>query len=644
MAEKENQKIKQILFFDIINDINLGIQVFDKNGVSFKMNNKQKELLGLPNSDAGIGKFNVLNDPFSIANGAAKIYQNVYDAKCSVHHQYEYNFGISENNWDTTSGKKYFEEYIFPVLDEENNIDYVVALLKDISREKIAETKLKDALKFNEEINQTSPVGIVLVNVKGEIEFANTQAEKTLGLKKSDITSRTYNSPTWEITDFDGNPFPEEQLPFMRTMHEKKTVYNIQHAIAWPNGKRVYLNINASPQLSEANEFRGMVATIEDITDKVLLEKIQTENLKFRNTIIKHAAEGLCVCHNINEFPYVKFTVWNDRMIDITGYTQDEINQKGWYQSLYPDPEIRQKAIDRMSSMREGDDIIAEEWNIKTKHNQDKAISISTSIIKTEQDQTHVMALMTDISEKQKYREAIEKHNKELQELNATKDRFFSIIAHDLRSPIGNIFRLTELLKNPDNNESYSKYFDHLYVQSQKTFSLLENLLEWGKVQLGKIDFSKDELNLAILVNESIDLLIEQAREKEITIINTINENISIIGNKNSIKTIFRNLLSNAIKFTKTNGIIEIQARTFSENRDQIHITVKDNGVGIDEKKQKHLFRIDKELSSKGTNQEMGSGLGLIICKEFIEKNDGKIWVESQPGEGSKFHFTLLKA
>ena len=193
---------------------------------------------------------------------------------------------------------------------------------------------------------------------------------------------------------------------------ELKPVYNIRHTIEWPNGERIYLSVNAAPKFNSKNKFDGMVATLENITEKVITERSLQENYVLRNAMIKRAAEGICVCYNCEEFPFVKFTVWNDHMTGITGYTMDEINKKGWYQSLYLDEVVRNKAIERMASMREGDDIIAEEWPVTTKNKEAKIISISTSVIKKEKDKKHVMALVSDVTEKKKYQKTIEKQQR----------------------------------------------------------------------------------------------------------------------------------------------------------------------------------------------------------------------------------------
>jgi len=462
-----------------------------------------------------------------------------------------------------------------------------------------------------------------------------------LGLHKSDITQRAYNSPVWEITDFEGKPFPSEKLPFELVKKGEKTVYDIQHAIKWPHKKIVFLSVNASPQFDNDDAFSGMIATIEDITKRVYAERELKENFQFRNSIIRNAAEGLCVCHNCYDFPYVKFTIWNEQMTKITGYTIDEINKLGWYQSLYPDLEIQNKAILRMQQMREGIDIVAEEWKIRTKEGEDKIMSISTSIIKSDVENTYVMALITDVTDKNKHLETIEQKNKTLNELNATKNKFFSIISHDLRGPVGQLYSISELLYNErkELEEGQVDFFlKSMMESSAKATMLLNDLLNWSKSQMDKLELSPQLIKTSDLFSETVFMLEDTIKAKEIEV-EMFDNDLSVLADLNSIKTVLRNLLFNAIKFSYRKSKVKLESvKGFNDN---VIISVTDQGVGIPADRIETLFHIEKLNSTSGTENEVGTGLGLSICKEFIEKNKGEIWVESQAGKGSVFYFSL---
>ena len=238
-------------------------------------------------------------------------------------------------------------------------------------------------------------------------------------------------------------------------------------------------------------------------------------------------------------------------------------------------------------------------------------------------------------------KEALVKMNRELHELNASKDKFFSIIAHDLKNPFSTIIGFSEILKEnilsgqPAEIEESAGMINTSAVQ---TLKLLENLLDWANSQTGKILFNPMPLNLNELLDEEFTTLNDMAKGKNIQLKSSITDNLTIVADKNMIKTILRNLISNGIKFTRKNGKVEV--KTLVKNN-HLEIAVSDTGIGLTGETMEKLFRIDADLSTRGTDNEKGTGLGLFLCKEFVEKHGGKIWAESIPGNGSTFKFIL---
>lgn len=229
----------------------------------------------------------------------------------------------------------------------------------------------------------------------------------------------------------------------------------------------------------------------------------------------------------------------------------------------------------------------------------------------------------------------------ELKELNASKDKFLSIIAHDLKSPFNTILGFSEMLneeiktENPARIREYARLIN---VSASQTFKLLENLLEWAKSQRGKIPFNREQLYAKDIIEEEFTVLHEIITGKNIELKNAIPPQLSVYADKNMLKTILRNLISNAVKFTHRNGKVEVNA---SVRENMVEIAVSDNGTGMSELTMDGLFKIDANVSTAGTENEKGTGLGLFLCKEFVEKHGGRIWADSRPGEGSVFIFTL---
>jgi len=252
-----------------------------------------------------------------------------------------------------------------------------------------------------------------------------------------------------------------------------------------------------------------------------------------------------------------------------------------------------------------------------------------------------VIAIVRDVTERKKSEAEIELKNQSLELLNATKDKFFSIIAHDLKSPFNSIMGFSEILVeqvSKNNLKGIAKYSGIIFNSSKRAVDLLMNLMEWSRSQTGRMEFNPEEFEIVDFINENIMMFDEIATQKSIVIKKDLPHDCAVIADKAMIGTVLRNLLSNAIKFTKPGGEILISV---IEKPDEITVSVKDSGIGIPAGRIDKLFRIDENYSTPGTNNEKGTGLGLILCKEFIEKHGGKIWAESEVGKGSVFSFSL---
>jgi signal transduction histidine kinase len=234
-----------------------------------------------------------------------------------------------------------------------------------------------------------------------------------------------------------------------------------------------------------------------------------------------------------------------------------------------------------------------------------------------------------------------EKSELRLHQLNVDKDRFISILGHDLKSPFNNLLGLSELLTDEINNlktEEIKDIAKNINKSAQITNKLLEDILMWARTQQGKIPFNPQKLSFTDIIKDTIEILRPSADAKNITLINFTEDQMHVFADIDMLKTVLRNLVSNAIKFTNNGGTININAE---ENFENVTISVSDNGIGIPPDNLTKLFDIAQILTTTGTAKETGTGLGLLLCKEFVEKHGGKIWVESEVGKGSDFKFTL---
>ena len=249
---------------------------------------------------------------------------------------------------------------------------------------------------------------------------------------------------------------------------------------------------------------------------------------------------------------------------------------------------------------------------------------------------------IAQVIERKKNSEAINLYTEQLKQLNQTKDKFFSIIAHDLKSPFQGLIGLTEMVASGDEEFSKDKLVEcnKLIHESASTlYGLIENLLEWAQMQRGLINCTPEEIRLQEIVTQTIETIKNRALQKGIIIRNEIPESQKAFADEKMVSTIFRNLLTNAIKFTKRDGQINIRTKTI--NNKKIEISVSDNGIGISAENVKKLFKLEEKVSAVGTEGETSTGLGLLLCKEFVEKNGGGIWADSQVGKGTTFTFSL---
>jgi len=373
------------------------------------------------------------------------------------------------------------------------------------------------------------------------------------------------------------------------------------------------------------------INTIEDLL-QTTVSKDYVEN------IIKSMADTLIV---INADQDASIRTVNRATINLLGYNADELVGESVNKII--DPEILSKL--KTGVLTESDTSLSIETTYKTKSGEEIPVSLSATTLKTPKGETEgVIYVAKDIRERKEAERKIKEYVAQLKQLNASKDRFFSIIAHDLRNPFTGVLGAADILANDAptmDKKEIGEFADALYKQSKSIYDLLENLLEWSRIQTGRIEYNPVVCNASKCINKALNIYDGLSAKKKINLLFTNGENLEVFADENMMFTVLRNLISNAIKFTPEGGTVSINTKDAQNNF--VEISVKDTGVGIPLEMQNKLFKIDEHVSTKGTNEEEGTGLGLILCKELVEKNGGKIKVESKPKEGTTFTFTLPK-
>jgi signal transduction histidine kinase len=243
--------------------------------------------------------------------------------------------------------------------------------------------------------------------------------------------------------------------------------------------------------------------------------------------------------------------------------------------------------------------------------------------------------------ERKRSNEEIKRYAEELRQLNITKDKFFSIIAHYLRNPFITILGFSDILLTDYeelSDEERLFYIGEMKKSSEVSHNLLQNLLQWSRSQTGRIDYKPKSISLAQITSENLEIVELSAERKNITLSNSVPPDLKVSADEDMLNTILRNLITNAIKFTTKGGRIHVYA---VEKNGFVETTVEDTGVGMDNETMDRIFRLDISHTKKGTDDESGTGLGLVLCKEFVKKHGGNIRIESEVGKGSKFIFSL---
>ena len=361
-------------------------------------------------------------------------------------------------------------------------------------------------------------------------------------------------------------------------------------------------------------------------------EKDETE--KYANTILNNMGDAVFVKDNGSRLLLV-----NDAFCNLFNLPRTKIIGKTLAENVPPDERESFLRIDKQVLL-DGIDNINEE-PLTLAEGQKRIISTRKSRFIDEDGKKFLVGVIRDITERIEAEEDLRESELQLRELNATKDKLFSIIAHDLRSPFNNILVLSDILNaqlKESENFDAKEYLGLIHSTSKNTLVLLENLLDWAKSQSGQISFKNEKINISTVVHEILELSISIAQTKGISIKVNVTEEAEINSDKKILKTIIRNLMSNAIKYSRPGDKITISA---VEEEDLVKIVISDSGVGMDDDTLENLFSITTNTPLPGTLNEKGSGFGLVLCKEFIEKLGGKIWVESEKGKGSDFIFTI---
>jgi two-component system cell cycle sensor histidine kinase/response regulator CckA len=486
------------------------------------------------------------------------------------------------------------------------------------------------------ELYHSAPVGYVVLDERGFIQDANLTA---VHLFRAELTGLAY-APLSRFVSHDAT---KEFHLYLRRVFNSYAAESCEIRFTRPDGTSFYAQLQSTPVIDENGQRATCRTAVIDITDRINAQRDAAETLSMLNSLFDNAAEGICVWHNIESYPFVKFSHWNKKMTEYTGYTMDEINRLGWYQTMYPDPDLQTKAIEAMRVMGQGNDLRGEEWEIMTKDGMRRPVSISTSVLKDQAGTVHVLAIMQDLTERKKL-EAQLVHAKKMEAMGTLA----AGIAHDFNNMLQVILGYAEVLLMG------KKKGDPEYAEIQAIIKMCydaRDLVQKIRVVSKKADIQRIPIDL----NRNIEEVLKGFADtlpKEITIDAVLADDLAvIIADAGLMNQMVTHLVTNACEAMPRGGTVTIETKNIMGDDDfcekhgglkpgpYVMLRVSDTGRGIQQAMLERIF--DPFYSTKPRDYRRGTGLGLALVHGIVEQHKGYIHVESEVGKGTTFRVYL---
>ncbi|RKZ00547.1 MAG: hypothetical protein DRQ13_00125, partial [Ignavibacteriae bacterium] len=506
--------------------------------------------------------------------------------------------------------------------------------LTDISKEKSAE---KEVLLYKS-LFEASQDGIA-VESEGKIIKANNSFAEIFGYDSgTELIGR-------DLIDLVSNDDVLKVVEYFRLLEQKKNAPD-RFEFLGKKQDNSFLYTELAVSTFESDNKVYVVMVTRDVTERKRAQKVIRESEEKYRNVTDNIDDFLYTFERVDNFMRPLF--YTSAVEKVTGYSQTDFlgDSKLFLKIIHPDdfPLLKK----RLSSLIRSKFQLSSEMEIRIINKQGGAVWIRNKVKLIRNDAGRIQkiyGLVSDITLKKRAEEELKKSTENLLKLNETKDRFISIISHDLRTPFSSILGFTELLSNDEtlSKDERSQYISFIKESSNSMLSLVNSLLDWTRLQTGRVKFEPQKIQADTVIEKSINTLSGMSFQKGINVISNVGNDHFIFVDNDLIEQVFNNLLSNAIKFTSKDDKIEVSVKPSGTTR-FLEFSIKDTGKGIKQENISKLFSVDTKFTSEGTSGEKGSGLGLSLVKDIIEKHGGKIWVESEYGTGTDFKFTLPTA
>jgi PAS domain S-box-containing protein len=531
-----------------------------------------------------------------------------------------------------------------PMYDHNGELIGILSVARDITKRKLIEEALAESEFFFKESQRAAFIGSYKANFITGYWESSEVLDSILGINKTHI--RGVNEGWLSIIHPDDREKMEQYMN--NDVILKHNAFDMEYRIIRKSdGVTRWVNGLGKVILDSDGNVNSLIGTIQDITERKLAEQVIKNNQSKLSLALKIAHLGSWeydIATDLFTFNDSFYAIYRTSADRVGGYTMSSRD----YVSHFVHPEeiaIVRKEIKNSIETNNTDYSRQIEHRILYDDGEIGYITVHLAILRDEKGKIiKTYGINQDVSARIQAEKELKESEAQLLELNATKDKFFSIIAHDLRNPIASLLGLSEIMATGNSKLSVAQYLQlskAIYKTADSTYHLLENLLEWSRLQRGSMPLCLENIVLKEFFYDIDESAIEMARKKEIKLTFDFYPGLVVTADSNMLHSIVRNLITNAIKFTKAGGFIQVKAQPL-EN-DTVLFSIEDSGIGMNENMIDNLFRIDINVNRPGTNDEPSTGLGLIICKEFVEKHSGKIWAESKVGKGSTFFFTIKK-
>lgn len=550
----------------------------------------------------------------------------------------------------------YFIFSFQPVIMQGGDVDSVVMRISDITKSKTTELNLFNTVDELEDIFENSLTGIMVVDENRTIRKLNSQICDIFGYTRDEILNQSA-----EMLHMDSESYKAFGTYFYKAINEGM-VSNVELPFRHKSGKEIILRFNGKWFSPKSTSDSPMVIwNLQDITERVKNRNIKDTIYKISQTLnkegklsdlLEETRQHISKIIKVDNFMIALYDEKRDAFtLPLMADDYDEFtayDAEGTISRMVIKENrsffLRSEGIQHLINSRriEAKGAIAKVWLGVPMRMKSKPIGV---IVVQDYQNEHAYSRddlgMLEFLSEQISMSIVRKNNEEqLKENIETKNKLFSIIAHDLKAPFNSLIGLSSLLEQGtiSDEEDLNEVYQNLHETSREGYALLENLLLWTRSQLGRMDHQEGEVKLDLLVDSVFNLLENNASLKGIQLINKVAKGFLIKGDENKLQTILRNLISNSLKYSYPDSNIEVDAR-FKEH--DILISVKDHGIGMSSHMAENLFSPGSDFKRQGTHREKGTGLGLLICREFVEHHKGRIWVESEKNEGSTFYVAI---